>query len=161
MQRYKLDKRHRKENDKAIFNVVVLLFNRKTHKLFFCSLYGTFKLVLSCRLAPWHSVKRADFCPFDLLMTCPYNSQCRGENQSTCWTDCQNFPQLLFRLKCVFLRIFWTSSSCKNDVTPSIVNVTMPYVINDVMKIQTGNRMTSRRSVHCPCSDFSTNESLS
>ena len=28
-------------------------------------------------------MKRADFCPFDLLMTCPYNSQCRGENQSS------------------------------------------------------------------------------
>ena len=27
-------------------------------------------------------MKRADFCPFDLSMTCPYNSKCRGENQS-------------------------------------------------------------------------------
>ena len=75
-------KRHRKEMIKAIFNVVLLFNRKKKHKLFFCSLYGTFKLVPSCRLAPWHSVKRADFCPFYLLMTCPYNSQCRGENQS-------------------------------------------------------------------------------
>ena len=37
----------------------------------------------------------------------------------------------------------------------------MPYVIDDVMKIQTGDRMTSRRSVPCPCSDLSTNKSLS
>ena len=53
------------------------------------------------------------------------------------------------------------SNSCKNDVTPSIVNFTMPYVIDDVIKIQTGDRMTSPRSVHCPCSDLSTNKSLS
>ena len=32
---------------------------------------------------------------------------------------------------------------------PSIVNVTMSYVIDDVMKIQTGDRMTSRQSVPC------------
>ena len=36
----------------------------------------------------------------------------------------------------------------------------MPYVIYDVMKIQTGDRMTSRQSVPCPCSDLSTNKSL-
>ena len=28
------------------------------------------------------------------------------------------------------------SSSCKNEVTPSIVNVTMPYEIDDVMKLK-------------------------
>ena len=28
-------------------------------------------------------MRRADFCPFDLLMTCPYKNQCRGESQST------------------------------------------------------------------------------
>ena len=44
---------------------------------------------------------------------------------------------------------------------PSIVNVAMPYVIDDVMKIQTGNRMTSRQSMPCLCSDLSTNKSLS
>ena len=37
----------------------------------------------------------------------------------------------------------------------------MPYVIVDVMKIQTGDRMTSRRSVLCPCSDLSTDKLLS
>ena len=29
-----------------------------------------------------------------------------------------------------------TSNSCKNDVTLSIVNVTMPYVIDDAIKIK-------------------------
>ena len=53
------------------------------------------------------------------------------------------------------------SSSCKNDVTQSIVNITLPYVIDDDMKIQTGDRMTSHRSVLSPCSDLSTNKSLS
>ena len=53
------------------------------------------------------------------------------------WTDCQNFPQLLFRLKRVFKHILnVTSNSCKNDFTQSIVNDTMPYVIDDVMKIK-------------------------
>ena len=37
----------------------------------------------------------------------------------------------------------------------------MQYVIDDIMKIQTGDRKTSRRSVPCPCSDLSTNKSLS
>ena len=32
-------------------------------------------------------MKRADFCPFDLSMTSPYNSQCRGENQSTVYFE--------------------------------------------------------------------------
>ena len=60
------------------------LIEENPDELFFYSLYGTFKLVPSCRLALCHSVRRADFCPFDLLMTCPYNNQCRGENQSKC-----------------------------------------------------------------------------
>ena len=37
----------------------------------------------------------------------------------------------------------------------------MQYVIDDVMKIQTGDRMTSHRSVPCPFSDLSINKSLS
>ena len=44
---------------------------------------------------------------------------------------------------------------------PSIVNETMLYVIDDSMKIQTGDQMMSRRSVPCPFSDLSTNKSLS
>ena len=32
-------------------------------------------------------MRLADFCPFDLLMTCPYNSQCRGENKSKRYDD--------------------------------------------------------------------------
>ena len=37
----------------------------------------------------------------------------------------------------------------------------MRYVIDDAMKIQTGDQMTSRWSVPCLCSDLSTNKSLS
>ena len=39
------------------------------------------------------------------------------------------------------------SSSCENDVTPSIVNFTMPYVLNDVMK----NKLATEWRQACPC----------
>ena len=64
------------------------------------------------------------------------------------WTDCQNFPQLLFRLKPVFLQTILTPSSCENHVTTSIVNVTMPYVLNDVMKIKLATKW--RHAGPCP-----------
>ena len=53
------------------------------------------------------------------------------------------------------------SSSCENNVTPSIVNDTVSYVLNDVMKNKTGDGTTSSRSEPSPCSDLSTNKSLS
>ena len=56
-------------------------------------------------------------------------------NDSAILNKLSEFRQLLFRLKHVFLHTFWTSSGCENGVTLSIVNVTMPYVIDDVMKI--------------------------
>ena len=46
------------------------------------------------------------------------------------------FPTTLFETKTRILRTFRTSNSCKNDVTPSIVNVTMPYVIDEGMEIE-------------------------
>ena len=39
-------------------------------------------------------MKRADFCPFDLSMTCPYNSKCRGENQSSIMTSYEEVTSL-------------------------------------------------------------------
>ena len=59
-----------------------------------------------------------------------------GYNDSAILNRLAEFPATLFRLKPVFLRTFWTSSSLKNDVTPSIVNVTMRYIIDDVMKFK-------------------------
>ena len=56
------------------------------------------------------------------------------------------------------------SNSCKDDITPSIiVNVIMPYVIDDVMKIKLviELRHASPDSMPSPCSDLSTNKSLS
>ena len=40
-------------------------------------------------------MRQADFCPFDLLMTCPYNRQCREENQSTTLRD----PKVYLNIK--------------------------------------------------------------
>ena len=58
-------------------------------------------------------------------------------NDPPSWTDCQNFRQLSFRLKLVLYVHFERHVVVKkNDVTPPIVNVTMPYVIDDVMKIK-------------------------
>ena len=50
------------------------------------------------------------------------------------------------------------STSFKNEVTPSIVNVTRLYVIDDVMK--SNWRSNDVTSVSSSCSDLSNNKSL-
>ena len=139
MKRYKLDKRHRKENGKAIFH-------KKTYKLFFCSLYGNFKPVLSCRLAPWHSVKRADFCPFDLSMTCPYKNANVGERTSLgnlAWLFCyllifskstfwkipsgwpSGCPTVRIEIRTdLLLGLIWVQTVCKDYTAYSLWRVT-------------------------------------
>ena len=57
-------------------------------------------------------MRRADFCPFDLLMTCPYKSQRRGESQSTVIVN-------VYTNGTVFVNAFTVTGA----MSPVIVNV--------------------------------------
>ena len=46
------------------------------------------------------------------------------------------FPATLGSTETRIFTYILNVNSCKNDVTPSIDNVIMPYVIDDVMKIK-------------------------
>ena len=58
------------------------------------------------------------------------------------------------------LRNTLNAQSCKNNVTLSTFNVTMPYVIDDVMKIKLATKWHHASHVSSPCCDLSTDKSL-
>ena len=54
-------------------------------------------------------------------------------NESAILNRLTKCPVTLVQTEMRVLRMFWTTISCKNDVTPSIANVTSLYVIDDQM----------------------------
>ena len=57
-------------------------------------------------------------------------------NDSAILNRLLEFPATLIWTEMHIFMYFWTSNSCRNNDTPPIANITMPYMIDDVMKIK-------------------------